>query len=86
MNILSKLKSAHGYNEDIALRRYCIELNTKAEDIALRRYCTELNTEAAVMSLADGYSKHNRWLDSVVKSGINLLFITNSVILLLYYT
>jgi len=39
LNILSKPKSAAGYNEDIALRRNCID---------------ELNTKAATMSIVGG--------------------------------
>jgi hypothetical protein len=36
LNILSQLKSAPGYNEDIALRRNCTdELNTKAATISI---------------------------------------------------
>jgi hypothetical protein len=36
LNILSQLKSATGYNEDIALRRNCTdELNTKAATISI---------------------------------------------------
>jgi len=36
LNILSQLKYAPGYNEDIALRRNCTnELNTKAATISI---------------------------------------------------